>query len=75
MIRNGRARLTLAIALAASGMPGCGAASAADTATYGYDAQGRLVRVTHSGTASTANVQYTLDAAGNRKVVKVTGAP
>jgi len=42
------------------------------TVTYTYDALGRLVRSVSSGT-STANTSYTLDPAGNRTNVTVTG--
>ena len=42
------------------------------TVTYTYDALGRLVRSVSSGT-STANTSYTLDPAGNRANVTVTG--
>lgn len=51
-------------------------ASATETITYTYDAQGRMVTVVHTGTVNnnvTAN--YTLDKADNRKNLQVTGAP
>jgi hypothetical protein len=47
-------------------------AFADSTVTYTYDALGRLVRTVSSGT-STADVSYTLDPAGNRTNVTVTG--
>ncbi|MFA6125648.1 MAG: hypothetical protein WCS75_04655 [Sphingomonas sp.] len=53
-----------------------GVASATETVTYSYDAKGRLVQVTHSGSVNNnVVVNYTFDAADNRKNVKVTGAP
>ena len=52
------------------------AANAAETITYTYDAKGRLVVVTHTGTVNNNVVaNYTFDPADNRKNVKVTGAP
>ena len=47
-----------------------------ETVTYTYDARGRLIKVTHTGTVNN-NVQtdYTHDKASNRKKVKTTGAP
>lgn len=51
-------------------------AMAAETITYTYDAKGRLVLVTHTGTVNNNIVaNYTFDAADNRKIVKVSGAP
>ena len=53
-----------------------GTAGASETITYTYDAKGRLVLVTHSGTVNNGVVaNYTLDHADNRKNIKVTGAP
>ncbi|MCP5380346.1 MAG: hypothetical protein H6915_08985 [Novosphingobium sp.] len=49
-------------------------AFAQSTVTYTYDALGRLVRSENNGT-STADSTYTLDAAGNRTNVTVTGSP
>ena len=53
-----------------------GAAHAAETITYTYDAQGRLVTVVSSGSVNNG-VQsvYAHDAADNRQRVTVTGAP
>jgi YD repeat-containing protein len=52
-----------------------GAANAAETITYTYDAQGRLVKVVHTGTVNNNVVtDYTHDKAGNRKRVVVTGS-
>lgn len=53
-----------------------GIASASETITYTYDAKGRLILVTHSGTVNNNVVaNYTFDTADNRKNIKVTGAP
>lgn len=53
-----------------------GTAGASETINYTYDAKGRLILVTHSGTVNNGVVaNYTLDHADNRKNVKVTGAP
>lgn len=49
---------------------------ASETITYAYDAQGRLVQVTHSGTVNNGQqATYSLDAADNRNNVTVVGAP
>lgn len=52
-----------------------GAAQATETITYTYDALGRLVKVSSSGTVNN-NVEtiYTNDAADNRAQVVVTGS-
>lgn len=49
---------------------------ATETLTYTYDAKGRVVTVTHTGTVNN-NVQviYTQDKADNRSNVKTTGSP
>jgi outer membrane lipoprotein SlyB len=47
-------------------------AFADSSVTYTYDALGRLVRSVSSGTSS-ADTSYTLDPAGNRSNVTVTG--
>ena len=53
-----------------------GAATAAETIAYTYDARGRLVKVVRSGgPANGTQVEYTLDPASNRVKKKVTGAP
>jgi hypothetical protein len=51
-------------------------AYAAETITYAYDPQGRLVAVDHAGTVND-NIQtnYSFDDADNRHNVKTTGAP
>jgi hypothetical protein len=60
----------LAAALAA------GAASAAETIAYRYDARGRLVRVERSGTVNSGvTTAYTLDKAHNRTAKTTTGSP
>jgi uncharacterized protein YxeA len=52
------------------------AASATETITYKYDARGRLVQVSHSGTVNNNVVtNYTLDKADNRNSKTTTGAP
>lgn len=51
------------------------AAWAAETITYKYDARGRVVQVSHSGTVNTnAVTNYAYDKADNRNT-KTTGAP
>jgi hypothetical protein len=53
-----------------------GAAQAAETITYTYDAKGRLVKVVRTGTVNNnVQTQYTHDKANNRKTVVVTGSP
>ncbi|GAO40617.1 hypothetical protein SCH01S_49_00310 [Sphingomonas changbaiensis NBRC 104936] len=51
------------------------AAAGAETVTYSYDAQGRLVTAVHSGTVNN-NVQatYSFDAADNRTNLTITNA-
>ncbi|MDF0490835.1 hypothetical protein PX554_22125 [Sphingomonas sp. H39-1-10] len=51
------------------------ASYAAESVTYDYDALGRLIKVTHSGTVnSNTQIIYTLDNADNRTNVTITGA-
>lgn len=51
------------------------AASAAETITYVYDARGRLVQVTHSGSVNNGvQTTYTYDKTENRTNVTTTGA-
>ena len=53
-----------------------GSAMANETITYSYDAQGRLIRVAHSGSINNNVVaNYSYDNADNRVNVNVTGAP
>ena len=50
------------------------AAYAAETITYTYDARGRLIQVTHSGTVNNnVATNYTYDKADNRAVKNTTG--
>lgn len=52
------------------------AAYAAETITYTYDARGRLVKVSHSGTVNNNVVtNYSDDKANNRTNKTTTGAP
>jgi hypothetical protein len=52
------------------------AAYAAETVTYKYDARGRLVQVSHSGTVNNNVVtNYTYDKADNRQLKNTTGSP
>ncbi|MBB4100214.1 hypothetical protein [Sphingomonas kyeonggiensis] len=60
------------MAIAFSSLP----ASAQETATYQYDALGRLIATSVSGGPNNGVASsYALDAAGNRTQVVVTGAP
>lgn len=50
-------------------------AMAAETVTYTYDAQGRLVKVAHSGSVNNnVTTDYEHDKADNRTRKKTTGA-
>ena len=50
------------------------AAYASETITYQYDARGRLVQVSHSGSANNNVVSnYSYDKADNRNVVTTNG--
>jgi len=52
------------------------AAYAAETITYTYDARGRLIQVTHSGTVNNGvATSYSHDHANNRTNKTTTGAP
>jgi YD repeat-containing protein len=52
------------------------AADATETITYSYDARGRLVQVSHSGTVNNGvTTTYTYDHANNRTNKTTTGAP
>ncbi len=52
------------------------AAYAAETITYSYDARGRVVQVSHSGTVNNNVVSnYTYDKANNRSNKTTTGSP
>jgi len=49
---------------------------AAETISYTYDAQGRLVSVSHSGDINNSvETNYTFDDADNRHNVKTAGVP
>jgi len=51
-------------------------ADGTETVNYIYDAKGRLVLVQHSGTVNNnVATTYAYDAADNRKMSNVTGAP
>ena len=50
-------------------------AYASETITYKYDARGRLIRVSHSGTVNNNVVtNYSYDKAENRELKNTTGA-
>jgi YD repeat-containing protein len=52
------------------------AALATETITYKYDARGRLVQVSHSGTVNNGKTStYTHDKADNRTNKTTTGSP
>ncbi|WP_253201217.1 RHS repeat domain-containing protein [Sphingomonas quercus] len=54
---------------------GATGAIAAETITYSYDAQGRLVQVAHSGSVNNGQATtYAHDNADNRTSVAVSGA-
>jgi type II secretory pathway pseudopilin PulG len=55
---------------------GAAAASASETINYTYDARGRLVQASHSGTVNNnAVTNYSYDKADNRKTKATSGAP
>jgi len=52
-----------------------GAAQAAETQKYTYDAKGRLVKVERTGSVNNGvKTDYEYDKANNRKRVKITGS-
>jgi YD repeat-containing protein len=52
------------------------AAYAAETISYTYDARGRLIQVSHSGSINNGHVtSYSHDKANNRTNKTTTGAP
>jgi uncharacterized protein involved in exopolysaccharide biosynthesis len=62
------------IALAVAGVPAL--AMATETINYSYDAKGRLVQVSRSGTVNNGVVtNYTYDRADNRTNKNTTGSP
>ena len=72
-MRHKMAKALLALS-AAAGV--AGAAIAAETLTYRYDARGRLVKVERSGgPKSGAATNYSYDKANNRTNRTVSGAP
>ena len=53
-----------------------GAADAAETITYTYDARGRVIAVVRTGTVNNnVNRTYTIDKADNRTNKTTTGSP
>ena len=69
-MRFGRVALTLVATFAAN------RDAFAETVTYAYDTQDRLVQVVQNGgPASGTQTTYTQDAAGNRTNLRVKGAP
>lgn len=68
-------RKHLILACLAAGL-GSGIAHAAETATYTYDARGRLIQVSRAGTINNGAVTtYSFDRAHNRTNKTTTGAP
>ena len=68
-------RTLLLVATSASALIAA-AAQAAETITYTYDARGRLVQVSHSGTVNNGvTTTYSYDKANNRTNKTTTGAP
>ena len=62
------------IAIAIAAVPALALAS--ETINYSYDAKGRLVQVSHSGTVNNGVVtNYTYDKADNRANKTTTGSP
>ena len=71
-----RQRVAAGLALAATSLGLASGAAASETVTYTYDALGRLVTTTRSGTVNngqSSTVSY--DRAGNRTNYTVSGAP
>lgn len=70
------ARWKAIMVVAGVALGAAGIAAATETVTYTYDAQGRLVKVVHTGTVNNNVIaNYTFDGVDNRKNVQVTGAP
>ena len=66
-----RAGLTIGLISAAAAV-----ALASETISYSYDARGRLIAVSHSGSVNNNVVSnYSYDKADNRTNKNVTGAP
>lgn len=76
MSNNPSTRLRIAaLAIAVAGLA-TAAAWASESISYSYDARGRLIRVSHSGTVNNGVVtNYTIDKADNRTNKTTTGAP
>jgi len=69
-------RIVLALAALGGAGVAAGAAAAAETISYRYDARGRLVKVERSGgPKSGAVTNYSYDKANNRTNKNVSGAP
>lgn len=67
---------TIALVVGGTLLALAGFAGATETITYSYDAKGRLILVSHSGSVNNnVSANYTYDPADNRKNVKVTGVP
>lgn len=67
-------RTTLVLAASAASLIPI-AASASETVTYGYDAKGRLIQVSHTGSVNNGlTATYTYDPADNRTSVTTSGA-
>jgi hypothetical protein len=67
-------RLALLMAVTAAALSPV-AASASETVTYTYDAKGRLITVSHSGSANNGlTAAYTFDKADNRLSATVSGS-
>lgn len=68
-------RRPLLLAATALSLPLAGNASAAETITYSYDARGRLVQVTRTGTVNNGvTTTYTLNRANNRTAKTTSGS-
>lgn len=69
-------RVSLASAAFFASVLSLSGAKAAETATYQYDAKGRVVKVIRNGTVNTGVVtEYRHDKADNRRKKKTAGAP
>jgi hypothetical protein len=65
-----------ALLLTGAAMTAAGAAYASETISYGYDARGRLIAVTRTGTVNDGvSTGYAYDKADNRTLRTTTGAP
>lgn len=68
-------KLSTRIAIGLVGAAVAGAATAAETITYSYDAKGRLVKVERSGTVNNGvATNYTFDKAHNRLIKTTAGS-